>query len=312
VAFRTLKKSSLNLKPLDREVGRFRRELTSKIRPLGIFRSHPVTNRVNTHVSRTGWEEEHTAPSQSEGPANRARNHIEVALEHGHVMCPLAGSIRGRSEGATLVKRPISTFTGKRVGAGAVALALFAAAAPAMAQNVPNTAYFGGSPTNIVVSVPVIATVGGSCGFAPGAAPSGTQDVGQLDNPTWTYDFPFTLQCTGPSRIAVVSSNGGLKKASLPTEPGYIGIAPYDVAVNVVRTGGTTAGNCTAANLEAASLAACGLRGTASPTVGMYVNTPSFGLSGSYVRVTALTYGTDILVAGSYSDTLTVTVSPAS
>ena len=209
--------------------------------------------------------------------------------------------------------RLTSTFTGKRLGAGAVALALFAAAAPAMAQNVPNTAYFGGSPTSITVSVPVIATVGGSCGFAPGAAPSGSQNVGLLDSPTWTYDFGFTLQCTGPSRIAVVSSNGGLKKPSLPSDPGYIGIAPYDVAVHVVRTGGATDGNCPAANLLTSSLNPCVLRGTASPTVGMSVATPSYNLSGSYVRVSALTYGSDILVSGTdYTDTLTVTVSPAS
>jgi hypothetical protein len=181
--------------------------------------------------------------------------------------------------------------------AGAVALALFAAATPAMAQNVPNTAYFGGSPTSITVSVPVTATVGGSCGFAPGAAPSGSQNVGALDNPTWTYDFGFTLQCTGPSRIAVVSSNGGLRKASLPSEPGYLGIAPYGAA----------------ANLLTSSLNPCVLRGTASPTVGLSVATPSYNLSGSYVRVTALNYGSDILVSGTdYTDTLTVTVSPAS
>ncbi len=210
------------------------------------------------------------------------------------------------------MKRLTSTFTGKRLGAGAVALALLTAAVPAMAQNVPNTAYFGGSPSNITLSIPVIATVGGTCGFAPGAAPNATQNVGQLDNPTWTYDFPFTLNCTGPSRIAVTSSNGGLKKATLPTEPGYIGLAPYDVTVNVVRTGGSTSGNCPAASLQTTSAAPCTLRGTASPTVGMYVNSPSFGLSGSYVRVTALTYGSDVLVAGSYADTLTVTVSPAS
>jgi hypothetical protein len=226
-------------------------------------------------------------------------------------MCPFASSIRGWSEGATLVTRLTSTFTGKRLGAGAVALALLATAAPAMAQSVPNTAYFGGSPSSITVSVPVRATVGGSCGFAPGAAPSGSQNVGQLDTTTWTYDFPFTLQCTGPSRIAVVSSNGGLKTSPSVATPGYLDTAPYDVAVHVVRTGGTTDGNCAASSMLASSLAVCALRGTASPTVGMSVSTPSFGLSGSYVRVTKSAYS-GVLVSGSYADTLTVTVSPAS
>ncbi len=207
-----------------------------------------------------------------------------------------------------------STFTGKRACAGAVALALLAIAAPALAQNVPNTAYFGGSPSSITVSVPVIATVGGSCGFAPGAAPSGSYNAGAIDTTAWSNDFTFTLQCTGPSRLAVVSSNGGLKRtAALAATPGYTDLAPYNVAVNIVRTGGTTSDNCTASELLTSASGACALRGTASPTVGLYVNTPSFNLGGSYVRVSAPAFaGPAVLVEGSYTDTLTVTVSPAS
>ena len=213
--------------------------------------------------------------------------------------------------GSVFVATRTSIWVGPREAGAALALALLAVAMPAAAQNVPNTAYFGGSPTSITVSVPVIATVGGRCGFATGGVPNATQNVGQLDTTTWTYDFPFTLECTGPSRIAVVSGNGGLKTAPTVTAPGYLDTAPYDVAVHVVRTGGITDGNCQASSLLGSSLAACTLRGTASPTVGMFVNSPSYGLSGSYVRVTKSTY-TGTLVSGSYGDTLTVTISPAS
>jgi hypothetical protein len=190
--------------------------------------------------------------------------------------------------------------------------ALLAMATPAAAQNVPNTAYFGGATNHIDVSVPVIATVGGRCGFATGGVPNASQNVGALDGAnTWTYDFGFTLECTGPSRIAVLSSNGGLKTSPTVAAPGYLDTAPYDVAVHVVRTGGATDGNCQASNLLGSSVAACTLRGTAAPTVGMFVSSPSFGLSGSYVRVTKSAY-TGTLVSGSYGDTLTVTISPAS
>jgi len=48
-------------------------------------------------------------------------------------------------------------------------------------------AYAGGSPSNIVLSLPVTASVGGRCGFAPG------------------QDFPFTLECAAPFRAAVIS-----------------------------------------------------------------------------------------------------------
>lgn len=194
----------------------------------------------------------------------------------------------------------------------ALVAAMLAGAAPAAAQSVPNTAYFGGSPSNIVVSVPVTATVGGQCGFASGAAPSGSYNAGPIDTAAWTNDFTFTLQCTGPSRIAVLSTNGGLKNAAAPVISGYTGLAPYDVAVHVVRTSGVTDGTCPASSLLASSVASCALRGTASSTVGMAVATPSFGLSGSYVRVSAPAFpGPDILYNGGYADTLVVTVSPA-
>lgn len=111
----------------------------------------------------------------------------------------------------------------------------------------------------------------------------------------------------------MLSSNGGLKTAPLSGAPGYLDTAPYDVAVHVVRTGGTTDGNCAAATLLGSSLAACNLRGTAAPATGMFVASPSFGLAGSYVRVSAPAFaGPGTLVSGSYADTLTVTVSPAS
>jgi len=201
----------------------------------------------------------------------------------------------------------------KRVVAS-VALALAALCSqPASAQNVPNTAYFGGSPSNIVLSVPVIATVGGRCGFATNGAPSGNYAIpGTIDTTTWSNQFPFTLECTGPFRIAVVSTNGGLQGP--PTsDPGYTALAPYNVSLNVVRTGGTTTGACTAADLLASAVTACTMRGTASPTVGLPVPNPSYQLAGSYLQVDAPAYaGTATLVAGNYADTLTVTVSPAS
>lgn len=196
--------------------------------------------------------------------------------------------------------------------AGVIASGLAVVAVPAQAQSVPNTAYFGGSPNNIVLSVPVRATIGGQCGFATGAAPTDSFNVGAIDTTAWTRDVPFTLECTGPSNIAIVSANGGLKTAPAVTDPGYVGLAPYDVAVNVVRTGGSTTGGCTAADLLASASSPCALRGTASTLVGLNVPSPSFGLTGSYVRVSAPAYpGPNVLVNGTYTDTLTVTISPA-
>ena len=181
-----------------------------------------------------------------------------------------------------------------------------ACAAPAVAQT---TVYYGDSAT---LTVPVTATIGVSCGFASTDIPSGSYDAGAIDETAWQHDFTFTLQCTGPSRIGVVSSNGGLETSPDPSISGYTSLAPYTVALHVVRDGGTTDGSCLAADLEASSTATCDLRGTASDSVGLLVPSMSYDETGSYLRVSAPAYsGSDVLVTGSYSDTLTVTVSPA-
>ena len=200
------------------------------------------------------------------------------------------------------------------------ALALCAALAvwtsPVAAQTFvpqPGTAYANGyGPSSLQIAVPVIATVGGRCGFATGGAPSGTKIAGAIDENAWLQDFGFTLECTGPSRLAITSANGGLKTSG-NSAPGYAVLAPYDVAVSITRSGGVTSGNCAASELLEGATGNCPLRGTASPTVGLFVASPSFALSGSYVRLSAPAYsGPGVLVAGSYSDTLTLTISPAS
>lgn len=197
---------------------------------------------------------------------------------------------------------------------GAALAAAMMCAEPALAQNVPGTAYFGGSPSNIVLTVPVTASVGGRCGFQTGLAPSGSYTIpAGIDTTAWSQQFPFTLECTGPFRIAVLSTSGGLKTSPAVSSPGYADLAPYTVLMNVVRTGGTTQGTCAAADLQASASTTCALRGTASTSVGMAVSNPSYQLSGSYLQVSAPAFaGPGVLVAGTYSDTLTVTVSPSS
>ena len=134
----------------------------------------------------------------------------------------------------------------------------------------------------------------------------------------WTNDFFMKLVCTGPSRMAIVSTNGGLLNGSGAPASGYTNLAPYTVAVSIAQNVGLpVTGSCLAADLTTSSAAACTLRGTASPTVGLSFQPSTSALSNaSYVRVSAPAYGgADILTASAtngYSDTLVVTVSPAS
>lgn len=197
----------------------------------------------------------------------------------------------------------------------AVASLLFAAtavlAAPANAQT---TAYApgDGAPNSIALTVEVKASVGGRCGFADLGAPGGSFDQRNFDVTGFSHDFLFSLNCTGPARVAVVSSNGGLKTGG--TAPsGYAVLAPYDVSLHLVSNTPLTAdATCAAATLVAGTGTCAAFLGPASTTQGLRIGAPSTNQTGSYLRVAAAAYNYapgPILVDGEYADTLTVTLS---
>ena len=210
-------------------------------------------------------------------------------------------------------------------GWAAAALAMACSAAPAAASTAPITAYYRDpnipptytypGPDKAVIAIDVTASVGGSCGFTTGNAPSGTVNAGTIDTTAWTKDVPFTVQCTAPWRIAVSSQNGSLKTATLGAT-GYATQAPYDVALTLPwDTGsgsGTVTASCPVAQIDQAlGSSSCNFKGTASTTNGLQVPR-SVGLSGSKMTLSAPAYaGPGVLVAGTYNDTLVVTVSPS-
>ena len=187
-------------------------------------------------------------------------------------------------------------------------LAALAWAGSAQAQSV-QTAYAGGSP--VVLTIPVTASVGGRCGFAEGAVPSGSFNKDNFDRTGFSAQFDFSLNCTGPSRVAVSSSNGGLQTAAgAPT--GYRNKADYQVSLLLLANNGTRAeATCAASTL--ASGGSCGFAGKASTTQGLQLASAAVNQPGSYLRISAPAQSTasSVLVAGSYSDVLTITVSPA-
>jgi hypothetical protein len=190
-----------------------------------------------------------------------------------------------------------------------MALALLAPCVQAVPAAAQTTAYAAGqgSPNQIVLSIPVTASVGGRCAFATGGAPSGTYDQPNFDVIGLNHDFTFALECTGPSRVAVVSTNGGLKTAgSAPT--GYSTLAPYDVTLNLVGSSATANQTCQVATLVTGST--CTFLGPASTAQGLRLASNSINQTGTYLRVSAPPYaGATQLVSGNYADTLTVTVS---
>jgi hypothetical protein len=179
------------------------------------------------------------------------------------------------------------------------------------------TATYGGSPASVSFAIPVSASVTARCGFAEGAAPVGTFDAGAIDRTAWSNDFAFTLDCNGPSRIAIASRNAGLKNDLPQAVPGYANVAPYTVALSIASGAGVSEASCTAAQLAApassGSGSGCALAGTASATQGLLIPVATSGQPGSFMRVSAPAYaGADVLVSGTYADTLTVTIAPAS
>jgi hypothetical protein len=176
------------------------------------------------------------------------------------------------------------------------------------------TATAGGSPDRIIVAIPVTASIAVRCAFAANAAPSGTYATPDL-NVGFTHDFLFALQCNAPSRVAVVSANGGLLAPLGVPPPGYTFLAPYRVTLALVGDAGVPAVNaeCGAQALTAAAAFSCPFRGPASTSQGLKLAGSSSGASGSYLRVSAPVYtGAEILVASpAYDDTLTVTLSTA-
>ena len=183
-------------------------------------------------------------------------------------------------------------------------------AASAAAQT---TAYAPGQgavgPVDVRLSIPVTASVGGRCGFATGLEPSGNFNQPDFDVIGLDFTVPFSLECTGPSRVAVVSLNGGLKTAGT-AQPGYAIIAPYDVSLGLVGAAQTANATCAAGTLVPGST--CEFLGPASTTRGLRLAASSLGQIGSALRITAAPYtNSEQLVHGTYSDTLIVTISAA-
>jgi hypothetical protein len=134
----------------------------------------------------------------------------------------------------------------KALTATILALMTAVSASQAAAQT---THYHGGQPA--VLTVRVAATVNTRCGFS--AAPTGSHHEPDFDAKTWSAEFPLLLDCTGPSRVAVVSHNGGLVTAA-PAATGYSNKAKYSVTLNLVGSGSIIANSsCEAETLTEGS-----------------------------------------------------------
>jgi hypothetical protein len=191
--------------------------------------------------------------------------------------------------------------------------ALIAALPATVRAQTSASATLAGSPREAVLSVNVRASVSASCAFSVGGAPGGTYSVGNVEG-AYSVDVAFSLRCNSPSRVGVVSDNGGLLAAGVSTVPaGYARLAPYQITLRLAGDAGSTAQEtCQSATLTS-SASGCTFRGPATSTRGLRLPAPSKDAPGSFLRISSPGYSEPaVLVASSaYADRLTVTISPA-
>jgi len=191
--------------------------------------------------------------------------------------------------------------------------ALFAALPSAVVAQTSGQAIFPGSPSEVTLTVNVRASVSASCAFSVGAVPGGTHSVGNVEG-TFSIDVPFRLRCNSPSRVGVVSDNGGLRAEGVPAVPaGYSQVAPYQITLSLAGDAEATAQETCQSLTLTSSASGCTFRGPATSTRGLRLPGPSQDAPGSFLRISSPGYSEpEVLIASNtYADRLTVTISPA-
>lgn len=161
------------------------------------------------------------------------------------------------------------------------------------------------------------------CGWADGGRPTASVNLGDLAKPGSRH-IPFALDCNTPFVIRAVSLNGALKRAGdLPTgaDAAFEDVVAYDVTLklglrNAAGSAFSDERTCTSGELFARA-AACPFAGDALgegwESDDAVANARDAGLpaSGLSLRWDGQRTGARTLVAGSYSDVLTVSVEAA-
>jgi len=190
--------------------------------------------------------------------------------------------------------------------------ALLAASPSALGAQTSGRAVYGGSPREVSLSVNVTASVSAACSFTSGQVPGGSYSLGNVEG-AYSLDVAFSLRCNSPSRIGIVSDNGGMKAAGVPSVPaGYSGLAPYQITLSLAGNATSAQATCQSPTLTAGA-SGCVFRGPATATTGLRLPGASDSVPGSFIRISSQGYAepTVLIASNAYADRLTVTISPA-
>src|SRR6478609_776878 len=164
----------------------------------------------------------------------------------------------------------------------AVELGVLCVALPSSAwAQTSGEAVYGGSPSDVTLSINVTSSVSASCAFSTDAAPNGTYSLGDIEG-AYSIDIAFSLRCNSPSRVGIVSDNGGMQAAGVPAAPpGYARLAPYQITLSLAGDQGSRAqATCQSPTLTAGA-GGCIFRGPATATAGLRLPGPSQNAPGS-------------------------------
>jgi hypothetical protein len=196
-----------------------------------------------------------------------------------------------------------------------IALAAIIAAFPsaAMAQSAGQNDSAGSLITRAELRINVTASVSASCAFSTGNSPDGNYSLGNLEN-AYLLDVIFSLSCNSPSRVGIVSANGGMRAADIAAAPaGYSGLAPYEITLSLAGDNGASAQETCQSPTLLAGAGGCVFRGPATATNGLRLPGASKDAPGSFIRIssTGWSESTILMASNAYADRLTITISPA-
>jgi hypothetical protein len=165
---------------------------------------------------------------------------------------------------------------------------------------IAGTAYAASIPDNLVSSLSyrVVGTITPSCSLSQPVQEVeviGLQDPNSDTVQATDTDLPFTVSCTAPVRVTMASAQGGLKTNSETGDSDFASLVGYQATLDLPGASGA---------LE------CRSDAMASGGAGCVRELEDPAIQGDgKIRIHTAASG-DLLLSGTYSDTVTLTISP--
>lgn len=152
------------------------------------------------------------------------------------------------------------------------------------------------------VSVKLDGEIGRECSIRSGGATKGIPaldahfDVGDVTKPG-TKDFGFTVDCNTPFEYRLEAQYGALMHKTIQAAPrGFLNAVPYDVTVHIPTDAGTIQDRCSGATIRAGAVTCT------------FTNSGDGIALGTAGQMTVAWAPAGVLLAGEYSDRITITV----